>query len=89
MINEGIAIIRLEEVNNNLGKIPMKDNISNRTDRWFKTRSISTGYNRVNISDGPFQSGGTDIMVEDEVSCRVIATGHEFRNLIWWSWMLL
>ena len=41
-------------------------------DEWLKTRSISTGYNRVTISDETFQSGGTAIMVVEKVSCRAI-----------------
>ena len=67
MINERIAIIGLVEVNSNFSKIPVKDNIYNNTDGWFETRSISTGYNRVTISDVPFQSGGIYIMAVDEV----------------------
>ena len=67
IINEGISIIGLAEVNINWGKIPIRENIYNRTDGWFKTRSISTGYNKVTISGGPFQSRGTDIMMLDKV----------------------
>ena len=89
MINEGISIIWLVKVNVNWSKIPIKDNIFNRTDGWFKTRMIITGYNRVTISGRPFQSGGTAIMTVDKVSWRAIATGQEFRNLGCWSWVLL
>ena len=85
MINEGISIIWLVKVNVNWSKIPIKDNIFNRTDGWFKTRMIITGYNRVTISGRPFQSGGTAIMTVDKVSWRAIATGQEFRNLGCWS----
>ena len=45
MINEGISIIVLAEVNSNWIKIPIKENIYNRTDLWFKTKMIRTGYN--------------------------------------------
>ena len=89
MINEGISIIGLAEVNSNWSKIPIRENIYNRTEGWFKTRSISTIYNRVAISGGTFQSGGTAIMAVDGVSCRSIGTGQEFRNLGCWPWMLL
>ena len=89
MINEGIAIIGPAGVNSNRSKITITENIYNRTDRWLKTRSISTGYNQVPISDGPFQRGDTDIMEVDKVSCREIATGQGFRNLGHWSWILL
>ena len=57
-------------------------------DRCLKTRSISTGYNQVTIYDGPLQSGGKAIMALYELSCRVIVTGQEFRNLSRWSWMM-
>ena len=50
---------------------------------------IITGYNQVTIYDGTFKSGCTYIMVVDEVSCRVIVTGQELRNLGFWSWILL
>ena len=75
MINKGIEIVEIDEVNSNRSKIPIKEIIYNRTDRWFKTRRISTGYNQVTISDRPFQSGGTAIMAVDEVSCILITTG--------------
>ena len=52
MIDEGISIIWLTEVNSHWSKIPIKDNIYNRKDGWFKIRSISTGYNKVTISGG-------------------------------------
>ena len=55
MINEEIAIIGLMEVNSNWSKIPIKQNIYNRTDTWFKTRIIITGYNQATISDGTFK----------------------------------
>ena len=42
---------------------------------WFKTSSISTGYNQVTTSDVPFQIGGPAIMSMDELSCRAIAIG--------------
>ena len=58
-------------------------------DRCLKTRSISTGYNQVTIYDGPLQSGGKAIMALYELSCRVIVTGQEFRNLSRSSWILL
>ena len=67
MINEGISIIGLAEVNSNRSKIAIRENIYNRTNGWFKTRRISTGYNKVTISGGTFQSGGTAIMAVDEV----------------------
>ena len=75
MINEGIAIIGLAEVNSNWINIPIKGNIYNRTDGWFKTRMISIGYNQVTIIYGSFQSGITAIMAVDGLSCRVIAIG--------------
>ena len=75
MINEGIAIVGIAEVNSNWIKIPVKDDIYNRADGWFKTRSISRGFNRVTASYGPFQSGVTAIMAVNEVSRRVIETG--------------
>ena len=89
MINEGIAIVGIAEVNSNWIKIPVKDDIYNRADGWFKTIKISIGYNLFTTYDRPFQSEGTDIMAVDEVSFRVIATGQEFRNLGCWLWMLL
>ena len=67
MINEGISIIGLTEVNINWSKIPIKENIYNRMDGYLKTRRISTGYNRVTTSDGPFKSGVTAIIAVDEV----------------------
>ena len=63
MLNEGIEIIRIAEVNSNWSKIPIIDNLYNSTDEWFKTSRISTGYNRGTISDGKFQSVGTTILV--------------------------
>ena len=51
MINEGIAIKGLAEVISNWNKIPMKDNIYNRTNRWFKTRRIITGFNQPSLID--------------------------------------
>ena len=72
-INEEISIIGITEVNSNWNKITIKDNMMNRTGGWFKTRSISIGYNWATISDGPFQSVGTAIMEVDEVSCRSIS----------------
>ena len=45
MINEGIAIIGLAEVNSDWKKNPIKDHIYNRTNRCFKTGRISRGYN--------------------------------------------
>ena len=89
IINEGIEIIGLAKVNSNWSKIPIKDNIYNRIDRWFKTRRTRTGYKRVTIYNRTFESGGTYIMAVYEVSCRVIATGQEFRNLRRWSCILL
>ena len=50
MINEGIAIIGITEVNISWSKIRIKENIFNRTEVWFKTGKISTGYNWVTIS---------------------------------------
>ena len=44
-INEGISTIGLAEVNRNWSKIPIKENIYNRTDGWLKTRNINKGYN--------------------------------------------
>ena len=44
MINKGIAIIGLAEIDSNWSKIPIKENIYNMTDGWLKTRRISTGY---------------------------------------------
>ena len=81
MINEGTATIGIYEVNSNWSKIPTKENSYNRTDGWFRKRSISKGYNRVTNSDGTFQSGGTSIMTVYEISRRAIATGQELRNL--------
>ena len=89
MINEVIEITGLIEVNSNWSKIPVKENKYNRTDGWFKTRSISTEYNRVAIFYGSFQSGGKYIVAIDEVSYRVIATGQEFSNLGHLSWVML
>ena len=43
IINEIISNIGLAEVNSNWIKIPIRENICNRTDGWFKTRSILTG----------------------------------------------
>ena len=84
MMNEGIAIVGLVEVNSNWSKITIEDNTQNRTDRWLNTRRIITGYNRVTIYDALFQSGGTYIMAVSELSFRVIATGQELRNLGRW-----
>ena len=53
-------------------------------DGWFKTSRISTVYNQVTTPDGKFQSGGTAIMGVNEVSCRAIAIGQEFRDLGRW-----
>ena len=89
MINEVIAVMVLAEVKSNWKKFPIRENIYNRMDGWFKTRRFSTGYNRVTNSDGPFQSGGTATMSVYEVSCRAIAVGQEFRNLGRWSWILV
>ena len=89
MINKVIEIVGIAEVNRSWSRISIKDIIYNRTDGWFKTSSISAVYNRVANSDRPFQSGDTAIMAVDEVSCRVIKTGQEFRNMGCWSWMLL
>ena len=61
----------------------------NRTDGWFKTRRITTGYNQATTSGGPFQSGVIAIMEVYEVSRRAIVIDQEFRNLGCWSWMLL
>ena len=36
MINEGIEILGLSEVNSNCIRILIKENLYNRTDRWFK-----------------------------------------------------
>ena len=74
MINERIAIVGLTEVNSNRSSIPTKENIYDRKDGWFKTRKISTGYNRFATSDGLFQSRGTYMMAMDDISCRTIAT---------------
>ena len=73
MFNEVISLVGLAEVNSNWIKITIKVHIYNRSYGWFKIRSISTGYNWVTTSEGPFQSGGTAIMVVDEVSCRAIS----------------
>ena len=81
MINEGISIVCLAEVNINWSKIPIKENVYNRKDGWFETIRISTGYNQVTASDGLFQIGVTAIVAVDEVSCRVIAIGQELRTL--------
>ena len=62
-------------MNINWSKIIIKENIYNSICGWFKTRRVSTGYNRVTTSDVKFQSGGTAIMVVDELSCIVIKTG--------------
>ena len=75
MINEGISIVGLTEVNSTWSRVPIKENIYNRTGGWFKRRRISTRYIRVTTSDRPFQSGGTYIMAVGEVSCIVISIG--------------
>ena len=75
MTNEVISIVGLAEVNSNWIKISIKESIYNKTDGWFLKRRVSTGNNRVTNSDGPFQSGGTDIMAMDEVSFRSIVIG--------------
>ena len=80
-INEGILIVGLTEVNSNWSKISTTKNIYNRSDGLLNTRRTKTGYNRVTMYDVPFQSGGTSIMLVDEVSCRAITPGQEFRNL--------
>ena len=67
----------------------IRENIYNRKDGWLKTRRIITGYNKVTIYDGKFQREDIYIMAVDEVSCRVIGIGQEFRNMGRWSWMLL
>ena len=85
MINKGIAIVGLAEVNSNWSKFPLK--IIHILGR--KSRSITTGDKRVTTYDVTFQIGGTSIMAIDEISCREIETGKEFRNLGRWSWMLL
>ena len=36
MINEGISMIGIAEVNINWNKIPINENIYNRTGGWFK-----------------------------------------------------
>ena len=46
MINEGIVIIEISEVNSNWSKIPIREKLYNRTDIWFKTRRISTRYKK-------------------------------------------
>ena len=89
MVNEGIEIIGIAEVNINWSKIIIKENIYSSKDIWFKERSIITGYNKSTLSDGPFQSGDTAIMAVGKVSCRTIKTGKEFSKLGCWSWMLL
>ena len=75
MMNEGKSIKGIAEVNINWSKIPIKENIYNSTDRWFKKMRKITGYNRVTISGGSFQSGGAAIMEVDKLSCRAIGTG--------------
>ena len=85
MINEGIAVVELAELNSNRSKIPIKYNIYNRTYGWFKTGMIITGYNQVTTSDGLFQIVGTSIMLVDEVSHRAIIPVQEFRNMSRWS----
>ena len=89
MINKVIAIIGLAQIDSNWSKIPIKENIYNMTDGWFKIRRISTGYNRFTTSDGTFKSGGTYIILMDEVSCREIAISQELQNLGRWSWKIL
>ena len=54
MINEVIQIVGLSEVNSSWSKIPIKENIYNRTEEWFKIRRISTGYNRFTTYGRPF-----------------------------------
>ena len=75
MINEGISIVGLSQVNNKWSRIPIKENIYNMTDDWFIRRSISAGYNQVTTSERTFQSVGISIMDVDEVSCIAIAIG--------------
>ena len=67
VINEVISIVGIAKVNSDWGKTPIKENIYNRTDGWFKARRISTGYIQVTTSNGLFQNGGTSIMVVDEI----------------------
>ena len=43
MINEGMSIIGVSEVNSNWSKISIRENIYNREDGWFKTKSIISG----------------------------------------------
>ena len=45
MINEGIPIVIIAEVNSNWSKITIKEDIYNRKNGWLKKRRISTGYN--------------------------------------------
>ena len=45
IINEGISVIGIAEVNSNWSRITIKENIYNMTYGWFRTRRISTGYN--------------------------------------------
>ena len=56
--------------------------------RCSSTR-ISTGYNWVATSHGPFQSGGTATMAVYKVTCIAIAISQEFRSLSCLLWMLL
>ena len=65
MKNEGMSIIGPSEVNIASSKIPIKENIYNRTYGWFKTSSIITVYNQFAISGGTFQNRGTAIMAID------------------------
>ena len=43
MINEGISIVALSEVNINWSKSPIKENIYNRNYEWVNIRIINTG----------------------------------------------
>ena len=54
MINEGISIVGITELNSNWSIYPIKENIYYRTDGWFQTRRISTVYERFTNSDGQF-----------------------------------
>ena len=69
MIKKGISIVGLAEVKRNWSKTPIKENIFNRTNGWFKKRRIGTGYIWFTTFDRTFQSGGTATMVVDKVPC--------------------
>ena len=86
--NNDIDVYAMQEMNTDWRRCKKSFTIWERTRGWFENMKITVSNNLREKNSSPYQSGGTGILCQKDLSLQMIDSGKDPRRLGQWTWQL-